>query len=256
MASNEGGLREIRQRLVSAVLILLCSLNLTRCVRSPHLLSVRQRDCAKETGPRREFCQQFLAPKNVKLFAEYQKLRESCKWEHLDTAAADLNFMYRWYPTDQSYADGRDSFVMSGRFNRERKKVPADMKSAKLQRCRQTVRNGPLVGEWVFERIGPMVGRGGNDWHQFMWANDYDNMGRRVEQEQEITGWYLSSVDKAGTPIRHPPLHAHHSHLNPEGCWYDPEDPLAGPQTANCRLRSPVPYKPPIHTALRTIDST
>jgi len=184
-------------------------------------------------GARREFCEQFLAPENVNLFQQYTKLRETCEWEELDRDEEELNFMYRWYPDDKSYAKGHDAFVISGDFNRERGQVPDARyrkKVLKLQRCRQTVAHGDLVGEWVFERMGPMVGRGGNDWHQFMWVNDYDRMPERVEQNMEITGWYLSTVDKVGVPIGHPPVHAHHSHLNPEGCWYDPRDALAGPK--------------------------
>ena len=188
-------------------------------------LSARQNACSQETGVRKTFCSQFLAPRNQQLFAQYQALREGCTWKPLDLSHKSLRFMYRWYANDLEYTEGRESFVMNWDSEVKHKhETKRAISTVTLQTCQVEVKQGALEGVWVFDRFGPMAGHGGNDWHQFMWALNLP--GRAdwldvIHDNMHVTGHYLSTVDASGIPIGHPPVHMHHSHLNPEGCWYN-----------------------------------
>ena len=67
-------------------------------------------------------------------------------------------------------------------------------------------------GVWRVERIGPFVSTGGYDWWQFSWRN-----ALRLEDfaTPAILAHWTGPVLPDGTPLMTPPIHQHHSHLNP-----------------------------------------
>ena len=213
-----------------------------------HDMTPRQRFCQQQTGERKLFCSQFVPPRNVQLLKSYQKMRdEACKgkWVSQDQSDPDLHFMYRWFRNNNEYSRSTTS--------------PNSFASkVQLQACHVQVEQGDLRGKWSFERVGPMTGTGGNDWHQFQWmpirgywkrsyarilnSTRAQKMARKWKQpafaagdgdwarQEALTGYYISVVDGNGAPIQHPPVHTHHTHLNPTGCWYNPEKVFAYPK--------------------------
>ncbi len=68
---------------------------------------------------------------------------------------------------------------------------------------------------WYIYRFGPMVGTGGSDWHQ-VWLTPLPTPARA----RFITGKMAAPVDARGAILGHPPIYAHHVHVEFNGVMH------------------------------------
>lgn len=71
---------------------------------------------------------------------------------------------------------------------------------------------------WIFSRVGPMVGRGGYDWH----SGGVQHMPRNPKGKF-ITAKMFAPITEDGEILSYPPVHAHHVHMGLDAVqhWHD-----------------------------------
>ena len=125
-----------------------------------------------------------------------------------------------------------------------------DLQRPKLQQC--LVPSG-MRGEWRFQRVGPLHGTGGYDWHRVL---VFDVGGFAVDRPVNLDAWFIGATDERGATLGFPPVHLHHAHVRASACWRGATTNAANDELERLRVgrRHRSPLQPMKAQALDMLD--
>lgn len=153
---------------------------------------------------------------------QYEQSRDKCQWNPSpETSAAKASaawlktgpetqngtLRYNYWGSTHEWKQSR----FDGSWFQGPKTGPAGASMPKLVECHV----GNSFGHsWTFQRLGPLYGEGGFDWHSLMWF-DVGGLSKTLARHKQIqiTAKYLGPVMTGGNPAPYPPLHLHYAHL-------------------------------------------
>ena len=113
-----------------------------------------------------------------------------------------------------------------------------DLQRPKLQEC---LVPSSMRGEWSFQRVGPLHGTGGYDWHRVL---IFDVGGFTVDRPVDLDAWFIGATDTRGATLGFPPVHVHHAHVRASTCWRGAATKAANDELESLRVarrhRSPL----------------
>eukprot|EP00930_Biecheleria_cincta_P020400 TRINITY_DN15358_c0_g1_i2.p1 TRINITY_DN15358_c0_g1~~TRINITY_DN15358_c0_g1_i2.p1 ORF type:complete len:666 (+),score=35.24 TRINITY_DN15358_c0_g1_i2:83-2080(+) len=124
------------------------------------------------------------------------------------TSEAHINglTMYPWEQQGHKYES--NSYETPGDF-------PWARERPRMGICRIPQQDG---GEYVIQKVGPLVSTGNYDYWQFGWQDVWELQHVLKAHPKGImfTESFIGAVDENGTVLGHPPIHIHHIHVTPQ----------------------------------------